>query len=79
VKKNDRLISKIDAVREQFNLTKECLDEKQSESVTKWERKKKLLRVQIHLKIQSRGGLMKTLLKIAKNPPILVFHLTSQK
>jgi hypothetical protein len=38
--KNARLISKIDAVREQFNLTTERLAEKQSESVTKRERKK---------------------------------------
>jgi hypothetical protein len=38
--KNARLISKLDAVREQFNLTTERLAEKQSESVTKRERKK---------------------------------------
>jgi hypothetical protein len=38
--KNASLISKLDAVREQFNLTTERLAEKQSESVTKRERKK---------------------------------------
>jgi hypothetical protein len=40
VKKNARLISKNDAVIEQFNLTTEHLAEKQSKLVSKRDRKK---------------------------------------